>query len=122
MELNKAKSYEFTAAPREAPQRPASYAWLITPEGKPGEDTTASMTVGPSGSALLDKARIMLELIQRGSHFRLVDELGRCRFTGLIYGKFAGPEPLRDFGRKHGCTAIDYDNGRQSVGHERSCA
>jgi hypothetical protein len=91
----------------------SDYTWIITRERTLGESSDAVGKIGPSGA----KDRVRFDIvIQTGEHFRLLDSAGATLFSGYIVGKHKGPEPLDDYGRAHGCCAIEYErNGLWSA-------
>ncbi len=86
----------------------SKYTWVITQDDVPGDVSSAFAKIGPTG---VGNRMSLGQVIQDGEHFRLLDGAGEVKYTGYINGDYAGPEPLEDFGREHGCTDIEYDVG-----------
>ena len=63
----------------------------------------------PSPSRCVSDAVITTPIIE-GDHFRLLNEDGNVQFSGYILGEYTGREPLEDYGRANGCTAIEYEH------------
>jgi hypothetical protein len=82
------------------------YTWIVTRDALLGDSSDAIGKLGPSGVA--GRARFDI-VILNGEHFRLLDEAGEVRYIGYILGEYGGPEPLEDYGRKHGCVAVEYE-------------
>ena len=81
------------------------YTWVISRDKVSGETSDEIGRIGPRGaSSRSSLATVVLE----GSEFRLIDDAGDVRYTGYILGEFAGHEPLEDYGRRNGCTRIEY--------------
>ncbi|MCP5151651.1 MAG: hypothetical protein H6983_05310 [Ectothiorhodospiraceae bacterium] len=82
------------------------YTWIVTRDTVLGDSSDAVGRIGPSGAK--ERARFDTVIIQ-GAHFRLLNESGETQFLGYILGEYAGNEPLDDYGRSHGCVAIEYE-------------
>ncbi|NIR88777.1 MAG: hypothetical protein GWN95_03500 [Gammaproteobacteria bacterium] len=88
----------------------ARYTWVVTRDVLLGDSSDAVGKLGPSGVAGRERFDIV---ILNGEHFRLLDDAGEVRYIGYILGDYDGPEPLEDYGRKHGCVVIEYErNGK----------
>jgi len=84
----------------------SKYTWVVTRDAVLGDSSDAVGKIGPSGVS--GRARFDTVILQ-GEHFRLLDSSGEVRYIGYILGDYRGPEPLEDYGREHGCTAIEYE-------------
>ncbi len=87
------------------------YQWMITQDRAPHESGNRVFQHGPHGA----RKRHIAELIQSGQRFRLVGANGAQKLSGFIMGKYRGPEPLLDYGKRFGCAAIEYERGREWV-------
>ena len=86
----------------------ANYTWIVTRDRVSGNNSDAVGQIGPPGA----KNRATFEaVVRRGAHFRLLDSGGEVRYTGYILGEYQGFEPLEEYGRRNGCTRIQYQSG-----------
>ncbi len=84
----------------------AKYTWIVTRDRFVGDSSDAVGKIGPSGAK--DRAPFD-EVIVNGEKFRLLNHSGESEFHGYIYGQYYGPEPLDEYGRRYGCTDIEYE-------------
>ena len=83
------------------------YAWLLFGDLSTGNTGARVWQSGPDGK---NSSVSMHDLLGRGVSFRLVNADGIAMYEGYIIGEYAGDEPLNEYGREHGCVAIEYDN------------
>ena len=82
------------------------YAWMVTGTGDDGESTNELVSrLGPG----VEYHAGINNLVSRGAHFRMLEASGRVLFSGYIVGECTGREPLEEFGRDRGCSAIEYE-------------
>lgn len=83
------------------------YQWVLVSDVLLEHTGDRVLLVGPRGaSGRSDVRKTVLE----GEQFRLCDRQGRVRYTGYISGVYAGPEPLEDYGKTHGCARIEFEH------------
>lgn len=102
--VEKKSSVRSAAKPKTAGFK--KYAWMVTGTGDDGE--TTSELVSRLGPGVEYHAGIN-NLVSRGAHFRMLEDSGRVLFSGYIVGECTGREPLDEFGRDRGCSAIEYE-------------
>ena len=84
----------------------ATYSWLLFGDLSVGNTGARVWQSGPDPE---NSRATMHDLLDHGESFRLVNEHGISMFEGYIIGKYDGEEPLEEYGRAHGCVAIQYD-------------
>lgn len=90
----------------------AKYTWVVTRDSSLGDSSNVVGRIGPHGA----EGRLPFDVvIRRGMKFRLRNAQGRAEFIGYVFGEYSGPEPLEDFGREYGCTAIEYERDGEWV-------
>ena len=83
----------------------SKYTWVITQDADRFETSNLALKKGPSGA----KNRAPLGVVvQEGEKFRMLNDLDERPITGYIVGEFTGLEPLDEYGRQFGCTAIEF--------------
>ncbi len=82
----------------------SDYMWIITAADVSDVQSGVVGQIGPKGAGLTSFGKIT----EFGEHFRLLDSYGEMRYLGYIVGDYTGHEPLRDYGRKKDCIAIEY--------------
>lgn len=85
----------------------SQYTWIVTRDSILGDSSDAVGKIGPRGAKNRERFD---KVIIEGDHFRLLNEDGNVQFSGYILGEYAGREPLEDYGRANGCTAIEYEH------------
>lgn len=83
----------------------AKYHWVITEDMAPHESGNRVLQHGPEPAT--DRCALS-KVVKEGEHFRLLDASGQEKLSGFITGRFSGLEPLQDYGRRFGCTRIEY--------------
>ena len=87
----------------------SKYTWIITKDDlRPPDTSSLVFKKGPPGAK--DRAPLA-EVVQNGENFRLLDESDQPKVSGYITGQYTGFEPLDEYGREIGCTAIEYRRG-----------
>jgi len=114
----------FDAAPAGVPAQSSSadvpsYAWVVTRHVPYMESDATVGQLGPKGAAKVYRVN---EIILKGRPFRMRDQDGALKYSGHLLGKVAGFEPLEDYGRAHGCTSIEYEQGGFWVRFKRDSA
>jgi len=99
------------------------YTWIVTRDTILGDANEVVGKIGPSEST--NRAPFDSVIIH-GEYFRMLNDAGVTQFSGYILGRFAGPEPLDDYGSKNGCASIEFEQDGdwvslaafQSIGRE----
>ena len=87
-------------------EAPRKYAWMVTGSTESGESTTELVSrLGPG----MDYHAGIKNLIDKGTHFRMLDAKDAVKFTGYIVGECTGREPLEEYGAERGCKAIELE-------------
>ena len=96
----------------------SDYTWILTQHNLLGDSSDAVGQIGPRGS----KKRLRFDtVISRGVQFPLRTTEGALRYAGYIPGEFSGFEPLDDYGRRNGCTDIEYERDDCWVAPQERC-
>ncbi len=82
----------------------SDYMWIITAADVSVVESGVVGQIGPKGAGPTS----FVKITEFGEHFRLLDSYGEMRYLGYIVGDYTGHEPLRDYGRKKDCIAIEY--------------
>ena len=80
----------------------AEYRWVITRDLISRDDDDDTGVTGPSDADA--------DVTDNAAKFSMWDDDDNCYYEGMLYGDYAGFEPLDDFGTPNaGCSAIKLD-------------
>lgn len=88
------------------------YTWVITRHVISFESSSLELHKGRGGAN--DRAPLSV-MIRQGERFRMFGAENKAPICGYIVGEYTGLEPLEDYGRAVGCTAIEYKRGGKWV-------